>query len=128
MSTTYAERRAERLSEPQHRKEVATMPKRDADGRAVRPTRPRQDFESDLTTVEGLVQYADFYLQRAANTAAFCMNDHLQDRHVIRDMHDIIGDLGSVRNTLQLMLTRAETKVDAGVASAVAREQTNDKD
>jgi hypothetical protein len=89
---------------------VATVPKRDADGRAVRPPRPRQDFESNLDTVEGLVQYADFYLQRAANTAASCMIDHLQDEHVIKDMHDIIGDLGAVRNAVQLMLTRAETK------------------
>lgn len=86
------------------------MPKRDADGRLVRPARPRQDFDSDLTTVEGLVQYADFYLQRAANTAGFCMNDHLQDQHVTKDMHDIIGDLVAVRNAVQLMLTRAETK------------------
>lgn len=86
------------------------MPKRDADGRLVRPPRRERDFDSDLTTVEGLVQYADFYLQRAANTAAFCMNDHLQDEPLIRDMHDIIGALGSARNAVQLMLTRAETK------------------
>jgi hypothetical protein len=89
---------------------VAAVPKRDADGRAVRPPRAVRTFDSDLTTVEGLVQYADFYLQRAANTAAFCMNDHLQDPQVIKDMHDIIGDLDSVRNAVQLMLTRAETK------------------
>lgn len=86
------------------------MPKRDADGRLVRPPRPKQDFVSDFTTVEGLVRYADFYLQRAANTAAFCMNDHLDDEPLIRDMHDIIGDLASARNAVQLMLTRAETK------------------
>lgn len=87
------------------------MPKRDADGRLTRPPRRERNFDSDFNTVEGLVQYADFYLQRAANTAAFCMGDHPQDEPLLRDMHDIIGDLASVRNTVQLMLARTEMKL-----------------
>jgi hypothetical protein len=86
--------------------------RRDAEGFAIRPPKVRQDFESDLNSVEGLVQYGLFYLHRAADTAGMCMTDHLGDERAVRDMHDIIGDLSSVMSTLQLIEARTVIRPD----------------
>ena len=61
------------------------------------------DFEPDLTTVEGITQWARFYLNVAGNISGMCMKDHLDDDGVVRDIHDILGALGAVKDALDLI-------------------------
>jgi hypothetical protein len=99
--------------------EVVTLPRRDADGRLVRP--PRQAAPAaDRTSVAGLVRNGLFFTGEAANLAGFCMSDHLGDDHVIRDMHNIIGALSSVQSLFQLIEYRTVTRDEAIAAGAVA--------
>jgi hypothetical protein len=74
--------------------------------------------------VAGLVRNGLFFTGEAANIAGFCMSDHLGDDHVIRDMHDIIGALGTVQSVLQLLEHRAVTRDEAIAAGAVACTET----
>lgn len=95
------------------------MARRDAAGRLVRP--PRQAAPAaDSRSVTGMVRSGLFFTGEAANTAGFCMSDNLDDDHVIRDMHDIIGALGTVQSILQLIENRTVTRDEAIAAGAAA--------
>lgn len=72
------------------------------------------DFEIDLTTTEGMLRYARFYLNVAANIAGMCMTDHLGDEALVRDMHDVIGALGALNDTLHLIENRTKTVGTSG--------------
>lgn len=92
------------------REEGPRMPRRDAQGRMIRPASPTPP-EWDSATVESMVAWASFYLNRAAELAGYCMTDHLRDEGVIRDCHDIIGAVSAVRDVLQLLETRPDARV-----------------
>ncbi len=93
------------------------MPRRDADGRLIRPARSVAPAP-DNTSVQGIVRGGLFFTGEAANLAGFCMSDHLDDDWVVRDMHDIIGALGAAQSTLQLLENRAVLKSEAVAAGA----------
>lgn len=99
------------------------MPRRDAEGRLVRPARAVAP-ERDLSSVAGLVRGGLFYTGEAANTAGFCMSDHLGDDHLVRDMHDMIGALDVVQSILQLIEHRVVTRDEAIAAGAAVCTET----
>lgn len=95
------------------------MPRRTPDGKLVRPPRPPAP-EPDYTTVPAMVATGLFYAGEAANTAGFCMSDYLDDEAIIRDMHNIIGALGTLQSVLQLIEHRSVTRAEAIAAGATA--------
>ncbi len=93
------------------------MSRRDANGKLVRP--PRPDVPAfDLTTVAGIVEMGRFWSGQAANIAGFCMSDHLDDEGVVRDCHDIIGNLGAIQSAFQLLEARAVLKAEVAAERA----------
>ncbi len=112
------------------------MVKRHPDGRIVRPPRERTP-EFDLTTPDGVRAMGLFYLNRIAEITGFCMTDHLNDQTVIRDMHEINGDIGALVSTIHILHRRltealaedAESKrFDAAVDWLLNSRHTGDPD
>lgn len=85
------------------------MARRDAEGNLIRPPR-RTPPEYDGQTLEGLLENARFWLDRAAELSGYCMSDNLDNRGVVRDCHDIIGALSAVQSAMNLIELRAKTR------------------
>lgn len=82
------------------------MPRRDAEGKLVRP--PRADIPPmDSGNLDSIMNHTRFWLDRVAELAGYCMTDNLDNPGVIRDCHDIIGALSAASNGLSLAERKA---------------------
>lgn len=88
------------------------MTRYDADGRRIRtvPVPPLTDFpdRDDPDYVTKLLARMTSEVHQVAHYASECMQDHLDDDSVIRDMHDIIGTVGNLQSGLSLLGRRLE--------------------
>lgn len=80
------------------------MARYDADGRRVRNVPvPDVNYDIDHRDAGQLLAQAHQQLHRIGHFASECMQDHLGDEGVIRDMHDIIGAVGHLQSNLHLV-------------------------
>jgi hypothetical protein len=68
----------------------------------ARPERPKPTWNGSRTTAD-LVAYGEEMVGYLAHLASETMQDNLGDQQTVRDMHDAIGALSSLRSALQLI-------------------------
>jgi hypothetical protein len=68
----------------------------------ARPEHPKPTWNGSRTTAD-LLAYGEEMVGYLANVASECMQDNLGDEQTVRDMHDAIGALSSLRSALQLI-------------------------
>ncbi len=95
------------------------MPRRTPDGKLIRPAREPVP-ETDYASVPSMVASALYFAGEVANTAGFCMSDYLDDQAIVRDMHDVMGNLGALQSLLQIIERPSVTRDEALAAGAQA--------
>jgi hypothetical protein len=84
------------------------MMRRDKDGNRMRAPRPTATYGG--TELVELIRYGREVLADIAHLASECMQDHLDDEGVIKDMHDIIGCVGNQQTVFELLENRLVPK------------------
>jgi hypothetical protein len=84
------------------------MMRRDMDGNRIRAPRPTVTYGG--TDPAELIRYGREVLADIAHLASECMQDHLDDERVIKDMHDIIGCIGHLQSVFKLQEHRLVPK------------------